>query len=155
VGRVEPHKGHHLAARIASALHRTLKVVGPTTDKRYADALASTSDVELIGSAKRDVVLDLINNAEALLWLPTIAEPYGRVIIEAVKLNTLVIARPFGVVSDLIEAGVAHTAHTDIERSFSGVGDMIYLHSVSDLLESSPEQAAKSHWDLYMAMERR
>lgn len=101
VGRVEERKGHHIAAEIAAEIGIPLLVIGEIIDSEYARQLESKFRVHCKGAMQRRQALGVIEAADLLLWTPTIPEPGGRVIIEALRLGTKVIGPMTGYMADL------------------------------------------------------
>ena len=108
IGRVEPRKGHHVAAALARSAGLPLLVVGEVVQREYADALVGQGGVEVAGPVDREEVGRLLRAARLLLWFPTSREPSGRVVIESLRAGTGVVGRPSGVLHDFVRSGHAH-----------------------------------------------
>ena len=108
VGRLSPEKGIEVLLEAWSRLERksNLKIVG---DGPLAPEVARAGDrlenVEWLGRQPRERVLDLMKNAQALLFPSTWYEGFPTVIVEAYAVGLPVIASDLGSMSSLIDHG--------------------------------------------------
>jgi glycosyltransferase involved in cell wall biosynthesis len=125
VGRVEPRKGHHVAMEIARVHGQSLTVYGSLADQAYAEELRRLG-VHLAGSVSIEELQSVMARVGRLLWTPTVPEPNGRVVWEALSCGLPVTGNDTGALSDLRAMGRARTVR------LAG-RDLIEAESVGDL----------------------
>ena len=144
VGRVEPRKGHHKALALARTLSLPLRVVGPVTDDEYARELGKSSDVTIIGELDKPACLDLISRATVLLWTPSIPEPGGRVVIEALRLGTSVVGYATGALGDIV-------SDSDTSRSPQSFDDIVRADQLPSCWPDTVNDLGEQYWQLYFS----
>lgn len=124
VGQITPWKGHDTAVRALHVVRRThpaarLLIVGdvkfdaPATrlrNRSYLAELRQLVDALGLGDAvrftgERQDVAEILGAVDALL-VPSVAEPFGRTVIEAMAMGAPVIATDLGGPAEIIEHGV-------------------------------------------------
>jgi glycosyltransferase involved in cell wall biosynthesis len=117
VGRLVEFKGHkyfiEAAARIAGTNHPMAERIkfavvggGPLSDELKKQAAASKATGKIVFTGHRDDI-PAIMNAMDIFALPSIAEHFGRVVIEAMACRKPVIGTCAGGVPEIIEDGVS------------------------------------------------
>jgi glycosyltransferase involved in cell wall biosynthesis len=152
VGRVEPRKGHHLAARVARDRGWRLRVAGAPVDPRYAEELAALPGVELMGELAHPDALALTAAADALVWCPAVREPGGRAVLEALRLGTPVVGRRIGYLADIEELSGAPAAPEHQGLPFAE--GIARADGIPREWTSTPGQVAREHFDLYRRLAR-
>lgn len=91
VSKCSPHKNPAALLETARRLDTTLKVVGWDWQQKYGEELTAIDGVEVLGYVDRDRLLTLYRSA-SVLYLPSIYEPFGLPILEAMASETPVVA---------------------------------------------------------------
>jgi len=143
VGRVSATKGHDRALKVCQNLGLELEIIGPLQDVAFANKLRR-SGAKLAGAISRQDVLRTIQNSSCLIWLPRYPETNGRVVIEALRLGTPVIACKNGIGADI-------SAKTpSLIRKEWDLGDERFetftINSIPGFLPSSPEDVGREYW---------
>jgi glycosyltransferase involved in cell wall biosynthesis len=112
LGRFAPEKGPHLAIDAALAAGRPIRLGGEAhhVAKAYFDRelvpRLARAGVDWLGEVGGPRKLDLLADAECLLFPIQWEEPFGLVMIEAMLVGTPVIAFPRGSIPEVVEEGV-------------------------------------------------
>lgn len=144
VGRVEARKGHDVAALVAGWLGQHIAIVGRVTEPEFAKRLTNTNAVTLLGERSRNEVLREVARSSALIWTPRIAEPGGRVVVEALRLGVPVYAFPFGIAEDIVT--LQHLDPEDFQ--YEGV-PLYHIRSLPIIWKDASETLSNSYSALY------
>jgi glycosyltransferase involved in cell wall biosynthesis len=139
IGRVDPRKGHHIAAKIAENKCMKLVIIGEVVDKKYSQTLIKKEGVKILGPVNRNIALELLRKAKLLLWFPTVPETSGRVVVEALKLGTPVLGYKTGVLYDLWKKKLAITYDKNI----------VYTEGLLDDWPTNKKEVALAYLDIY------
>ncbi len=82
VGRVEPHKGFHLAARALEGLGATLTIVGPVPRGPYGESLRGLPWVHLTGEVGEEVLEHHLATSDIFVH-PSSSEAFSLAVVEA------------------------------------------------------------------------
>lgn len=122
LGRMNPDKGVHVAARVALAAGRKLliaaKMQEPLERRYFEDEVKPllSDQIIYVGEADRPTKKRLLADAEALVNPIQWPEPFGLVMIEALASGTPVIAFPGGAAPEIIDhAGTGFLCHDELE----------------------------------------
>jgi len=110
VGRILPQKGFHIAVKIAKKMNKRLKIVGPLPPDRIAYWNKNikpylSPKITYHGMMTQKKLLNMYQEAEALLMPITSSESFGLVMAEAMSCGTPVIGFDKGSVREVIEHG--------------------------------------------------
>jgi glycosyltransferase involved in cell wall biosynthesis len=111
LGRMDPSKGVHIAARVAKRVGRRLTIAARldnADEHRYFTEQVEPlldPDVVFVGELDHTAKLELLQSAKALLNPIQWPEPFGLVMVEALACGTPVIACPIGAASEIIDHG--------------------------------------------------
>jgi glycosyltransferase involved in cell wall biosynthesis len=111
LGRMNRHKGVHLAIRAAREAGRRLVIAGSWTipeEQAYFEAEVRPQlgpDVEWVGSIAGEIRTELLASAACLLFPVMWQEPFGLVMIEAMACGTPVVALRQGSVPEVVADG--------------------------------------------------
>ena len=104
-GRLVPEKAPHLAAAIAHAAGRPLRIAGPISDPAYVeDCLAPLldDDVSYVGHLGQAALQALVRASAACLVTPAWDEPFGLVAAEAMASGTPVLGLARGGLVEIV-----------------------------------------------------
>ncbi len=119
LGRMNPDKGAHVAARIARRAGVALKIAAKMrepAERHYFEAEVEPllgGDVEMLGEVGGEHKLELLAGASCLLNPIAWPEPFGMVMIEALACGTPVVATPRGSVPEIVDDGVTGFVRSD------------------------------------------
>ncbi len=124
VGQITPWKGHDTAIRALAGIHDAhpdlrlqivgaVKFAGPATrfdNQAYLDSLRALIDELGLGAAvefvgERSDIPEIMASATAVL-VPSVEEPFGRTVAEAMAVGTPVVATTIGGPAEVVEDGV-------------------------------------------------
>lgn len=162
LGRMNPDKGVHLAARVARAAGRRLviaaKMQEPLEHRYFEEKVKPLLGDQIIylGEADRPTKKQLLADAEALINPIQWPEPFGLVMIEALASGTPVIAFPQGAAPEIIDSGdTGFLCHDEYEM----VGAVERLEEIDrkacrDSFEErfTAQRMVQDHLDLYAEM---
>jgi glycosyltransferase involved in cell wall biosynthesis len=112
LGRMNPGKGAHVAARLARQAGIGLKIAGKCHEQLEIDYVESAikpllgADIEYLGEVDHATKLDLLGGATMLLNPISWPEPFGMVMIEALACGTPVVTTPYGAAPEIVGDGV-------------------------------------------------
>jgi glycosyltransferase involved in cell wall biosynthesis len=133
IGRMDPTKGAHIAARVARKAGMPLVMAGKMrseVERDYFDSQVAPlcgDGVRYVGEVSLAEKLDLLANAVALLFPIRWNEPFGLVMIEALACGTPVLAFPEGAAPEVVDDG--HTGflchhEADMAEALAKVGNL-------------------------------
>lgn len=128
LGRISPEKRPDRAIEIARRAGMKLKIAAKidAADKLYFDSeiapLMGDPLIDFIGEINEKQKPDFLAGAKALLFPIDWPEPFGLVMIEAMKAGTPVIAWPNGSVPEIIDEGVTGLVVNSIDEAVDAVG---------------------------------
>lgn len=111
IGRMDPGKGAHRAARVARKAGMPLLIAGKmrsAVERDYFDRQVAPlcgDDIRFLGEVSHEEKLRLFAEATAVLFPIRWNEPFGLVMIEALACGTPVLAFPEGAAPEVIEDG--------------------------------------------------
>ncbi|MGD2101085.1 MAG: glycosyltransferase family 4 protein [Acidimicrobiia bacterium] len=127
LGRMNPDKGVHIAARVARASGRHLIIAAKMEEeiehRYFAEEIEPLlgDDVVYVGEMDRDAKKVLLASAEALLNPIRWPEPFGLVMIEALASGTPVIGYGTGSAPEIVDDGVTGFLCPDEESMIDAV----------------------------------
>jgi glycosyltransferase involved in cell wall biosynthesis len=133
LGRMNPTKGVHTAARLARAAGMPLKIAAkmaepPELEYFYREVEPLLGDgVEYLGEVGGRAKLALLADAACLLNPIAWPEPFGMVMIEALACGTPVVATAWGAVPEIVDDGATGFVRRDprdLVRCLGQVGDI-------------------------------
>ncbi|WP_108664597.1 glycosyltransferase [Euzebya rosea] len=116
VGRVCPEKGPHHAVRAARLAGMSLEVIGPASDRTYAEEVLRPELDEhrrWIGHLDSTEVAARIARASVAFVTPRWPEPFGLVVMEALACGTPVAGYAHGALPELVDDDVAVLVEPD------------------------------------------
>lgn len=133
LGRMNPEKGAHIAARVALAAGIPLLIAAKMREpaehayyeKWVRPLLGGT--VEYVGEVGRAEKLSLLSGATCLLNPIAWPEPFGLVMIEALACGTPVVATPCGAAPEIVDVGKTGflaADHAGLVAALRKVGDL-------------------------------
>lgn len=146
VSRIEERKGLEMSIQLAELLKIKIILIGEVMDQQYFERLSSKyENVTFKGKLNRDSSLELIFGAEYLIWTPLFPEPSGRVVVEALKLGTKVLAFNIGNASDIID-------FNDIKPHLMLGENPVYELTSHHLFSTDPRQFVLEHLNIYRTL---
>jgi glycosyltransferase involved in cell wall biosynthesis len=112
LGRMNPDKGVHTAARVARAAGVPLRIAAKMREPAERDYFAQRvrpllgGDIEYVGEVGGVDKLELLAGAACLLNPIAWPEPFGMVMIEALACGTPVVATPCGAAPEIVDDGI-------------------------------------------------
>jgi glycosyltransferase involved in cell wall biosynthesis len=159
LGRMHPHKGVDVAARVARASGVPLRIAAKMrepAERAWFDACVKpllSEDITYVGEACREDALALLQGASALVNPIQWAEPFGLVMVEALAAGTPVLAFPNGAAPEIIEDGVTGFLCADEEEMSARVSDVHTLDRAAChaavLSRFSTSRVVEDHLALY------
>lgn len=126
VGRFAPFKGAHLAVQVAKKADMPLDLVGGSfvEDPKYIENVKGmlTDDMNMYVDAPEEKKLELMQEANALLFPSKMGEPFGLVGVEANACGTPVVALNDGAIPEVIPDGVSGFICKDVDEMAEAVG---------------------------------
>ena len=108
-GRVTPHKGTHIAIKVAKEAGLRLKFAGPIGDKDYFDdviqPLCSKSNADYLGHLNQKEINNELSNSSVSLICPTWDEPFGLSTVESIASGTPVVGFNQGAFPEIVTDG--------------------------------------------------
>jgi glycosyltransferase involved in cell wall biosynthesis len=111
LGRLAPDKGADRAIRAARAAGVPIVLAGKMREAREQDYFEAEvgpllgADAEYVGEVPHEHKVELLGNAQAVLFPIRWPEPFGLVMLEAFACGTPVLAFPEGAVPEVVEHG--------------------------------------------------
>lgn len=136
VGRITPEKGTDLAIRAARAAGLPLRLVGPTSDRRYFASHVEPllgDGVEHLGHLTNEATAEVVGSSLASLATPRWEEPFGLVAAEAMMCGTPVVALSRGGLPEVVSRS-SGVLVPDLGRAEAALADA--------LAEAIPQAAA-------------
>ncbi len=117
VGRVEPHKGFHLASRALEGLGATLTIVGPVPAGRYGEGLRALPWVNLIGEVEEEVLVHHLATSDVYIH-PSSSEAFSLAVVEAMAAGLPIVGTE-ACASQVEEGGNGYVVSggTEVERT--------------------------------------
>lgn len=120
LGRVIPQKGVHLAIKVAKQTGKKLIIAGPVPDRHYFNTKIKpqlNKQIRYIGPVGGKKKLNLLANANCVLFTSTWDEPFGLVLIEAMASGTPVLGFKVGAVPEVLNGMPQFLCKTTSEMS--------------------------------------
>jgi glycosyltransferase involved in cell wall biosynthesis len=133
LGRISPEKGVDKAIEIAKRVGMHLKIAAKvdSVDRAYfEDRIQPLLDgplVEFIGEIDETEKEEFLGNAYALLFPIDWPEPFGLVMIEAMRCGTPIVAYRRGAVPEVIDEGVTGFICEDVDQAANAVQEVATL----------------------------
>lgn len=111
VSKYSPHKNPEALIQVARQLETTFKIVGKGWRDNYGkgthgDELAAIPNVDILGYVSKERLIELYTEAK-LFYFPSIYEPFGLPILEAMACETPVVASRYSAGPDLCENSIS------------------------------------------------
>jgi glycosyltransferase involved in cell wall biosynthesis len=161
LGRFAPEKRCDVAIRLARRAGLRIKVaakVEPAKQLYFDDVMVpvlAEPHVDFVGEINEDEKPDFLGGARALLFLIDWPEPFGLVMIEAMRCGTPVIAFRRGSVVEVIDDGVTGFIVDSEEEALAAIGrvDMLDRQRIREvfLKRFSARRMAEDYVSLYRA----
>lgn len=158
VGQVRPEKGILLAVEAASQAGIALTLIGPRPrryeawfEQRIRPVLEGAGGTWL-GEQSWDLCQQIIAASAALLYLPSINEPFGLAILEALCSGTPVIANDNCASREMIVPGRTGFICTTLESVVTALADVSQLDQGRPHAECrrfTPARVAQEHLEIY------
>ncbi len=134
LGRMDPQKGVHIAARAAREAGIPLTIAAKMRrpeEKRYFEHQVRPllgGDIRFIGEADRRTKVHLLRSSLALINPICWSEPFGLVMIEALACGTPVLGFPNGAAPEIVDHGTTGFLVRTEEELVARISDLRDLH---------------------------
>ena len=130
---IGPHKGTHLAIKVAKRLQRRLIIAGPVNEEneeffhKEVEPEIDNKMIQYVGVADYHQKRKLLSQADCLLAPITWEEPFGLYFIEAMACGTSVVAFNRGSASEVIKNGKTGFVVEDIPEMIAAVKNIPFI----------------------------
>ena len=128
LGRLNPTKGAHIAARVARRAGVPLRIAGKRSEPIEIEYFEQTlkpllgQDIDYVGEVDHDTKVQLLGGASMLLNPIEWPEPFGMVMIEALACGTPVVTTPHGAAPEIVDHEITGFICADEPELVAAVG---------------------------------